>query len=76
MILGLADSFDAMTSDRTYRKAMPLDVVIKEIRKHSGDQFDPLLVEKFLSMNLEELMSEIYKPVKTAFPSVSTREGQ
>jgi len=63
-IVGLADCFDAMTSDRTYRKALSLDRVIQEIREHSGTQFDPDVVEKFLSMDMEKLMEELQKPVK------------
>jgi len=47
-IICLADSFDAMTSNRTYRKAMPLEVAMTEIRRCSGTQFDPGLTEAFL----------------------------
>ena len=61
-IVGLADVFDAMTSDRTYRKALPLTQVIDEIRRCSGTQFDPMLVEKFLAMNIEKLLEDIRRP--------------
>lgn len=37
----LADTFDAMTTDRPYRKALPIDVVLEEIHRHAGTQFDP-----------------------------------
>ncbi len=47
-IICLADCFDAMTSNRTYRKAMPLEVAMTEIRRCSGTQFDPGLTEAFL----------------------------
>jgi HD-GYP domain-containing protein (c-di-GMP phosphodiesterase class II) len=47
-ILCLADCFDAMTSNRTYRKALPLEVALAEIRRCSGTQFDPSLAEAFL----------------------------
>jgi len=40
-IVGVADSWDVMTSDRAYRKALPLDVAIAELKKCSGTQFDP-----------------------------------
>ncbi|MDB5330095.1 MAG: hypothetical protein JWP03_1246 [Phycisphaerales bacterium] len=48
-IICLADCFDAMTSNRTYRKALPLEVAMIEIRRCSGTQFDPALAEAFLS---------------------------
>jgi len=47
-IICLADCFDAMTSNRTYRKALPLEVALTEIRRCSGTQFDPTLAEVFL----------------------------
>ena len=67
-IIGLADSFDAMTSDRTYRKALPLDVVVKEIREWSGRQFDEEIVEKLLSLDLTEFITGMHEPEKTVFP--------
>ena len=47
-IICLADCFDAMTSNRTYRKALPLEVALTEIRRCAGTQFDPTLAESFL----------------------------
>jgi HD-GYP domain-containing protein (c-di-GMP phosphodiesterase class II) len=44
-ILSLCDLFDAVTSDRAYRKAMPRDLAFKIIRKNTGTQLDPGLVE-------------------------------
>jgi len=43
-ILAIADSFDAMTSDRPYRKALSLDVATAELHDNAGSQFDPELV--------------------------------
>src|SRR5947209_9323696 len=37
----VADAFDAMTSDRPYRKGMPADAGFAEVQKQSGKQFDP-----------------------------------
>jgi putative nucleotidyltransferase with HDIG domain len=59
-IVGLADVFDAMTSDRTYRKALPLEVVAEEIRSCAGTQFDTGLAELLLSMDLDALREELY----------------
>ncbi len=53
-IICLADSFDAMTSDRTYRKGMPVEVALAEIRKCSGTHFDPKLAEAFLQTSGED----------------------
>lgn len=49
-ILSVADSYDAMTSDRPYRRALPKDVAINEIITHSGTQFDPEVTEAFTSL--------------------------
>jgi len=53
-IICLADCFDAMTSNRTYRKALPLEVALSEIRRCSGTQFDPGLAEAFLRIDIEQ----------------------
>jgi putative nucleotidyltransferase with HDIG domain len=47
-ILAVADAFDAMTSDRPYRKMLSRDAAVKEIERCSGTQFDPAVVEAFL----------------------------
>jgi hypothetical protein len=44
-IILIADTIDAMTTDRPYRKRLPLDVVIAELEKCRGTQFDPALIE-------------------------------
>lgn len=49
-ILGVADSYDAMASDRSYRKALPQEVVRKEIEKGKGTQFDPAIADIMLAM--------------------------
>ncbi|GAB6107427.1 bifunctional diguanylate cyclase/phosphohydrolase [Fusibacter bizertensis] len=46
-ILSLVDSYDAMTNDRPYRKALSIEVAIAEIKRCSGTQFDPEMVEIF-----------------------------
>lgn len=45
-ILTIADSFDAMITDRPYRKSMTLDLALKEILANGGTQFNPEIVEK------------------------------
>ena len=49
-ILGVADSYDAMTSNRSYRKALPQEVVRAEIEKGRGTQFDPDIADIMLQM--------------------------
>ena len=46
-ILSIADAFDAMTSDRPYRKAMSASVAMQELRRFAGRQFDPSLLDPF-----------------------------
>ena len=48
-IMTIADTFDAMTSTRAYRKALPVVDAIAEIRRCSGTQFDPDIVPAFLA---------------------------
>jgi len=47
-ILMITDAFDAMTTDRSYRKAMSISDAVKELQKNAGTQFDPYLVEIFV----------------------------
>ena len=47
-ILAVADAFDAMLSERPYRKALSKEQTIKELKKNSGTQFDPEVVKAFL----------------------------
>jgi len=67
-IICIADCFDAMSSYRTYRDALPLEKAIDELRACAGTQFDVELVEKFLSIDLEKFMEEIHQPARTVFP--------
>lgn len=50
-ILAIADAYDAMTSDRPYRKAMSQKQAFSELKKNSGKQFDPKLVPIFIKVN-------------------------
>ena len=65
-IIALADSYDAMTSDRPYRKGLPQNKAIAEIKKGRGTQFDPFLSAEFVSL-LEET-------AKTPCPAKQTCE--
>jgi putative nucleotidyltransferase with HDIG domain len=72
-IFAIADSLDAMTSDRPYRKGMTFAAATEEIAQCAGQQFDPQIVDLFLSMPSEtwpELRTEIGKLSPSA-PSIN-----
>jgi putative nucleotidyltransferase with HDIG domain len=53
-IFAVADAFDAMTSDRPYRKALKQERAIEIIQEESGKQFDPIMVRAFLEVMAQE----------------------
>ncbi len=54
-ILAIAGSFDAMTSDRSCRRACSVEVARAEIIRSAGTQCDPRIVDTFLGLSVEEL---------------------
>ncbi len=58
-IIGLADSFDAMTSERPYRPAMSIERALDEIRKNLGAQFDEKVGQVFLGSNIYNLWESL-----------------
>ncbi len=57
-VVALADAFDAMTSDRPYRKGMAAEVAFAEIEKMAGRQFDPVFAAAFLAVR-DDLQREM-----------------
>jgi HD-GYP domain-containing protein (c-di-GMP phosphodiesterase class II) len=57
-IISVCESFDAMTSNTSYKVAMPLEAAVEEIRNCTGTQFDPLVAEAFLDLVEQGLISE------------------
>ena len=57
-IIALADSFDAMTSKRSYQKVLSDREALAEIIKNAGSQFDPQLARVFVEQVLEETWPE------------------
>jgi diguanylate cyclase (GGDEF)-like protein len=53
-IVSVCDAYEAMTTERTYRPAIPHDVARQELRRCAGTQFDPALVEAFLAVIEDE----------------------
>jgi len=49
-IISVADSFEAMTSDRSYRTALDDESAAEELKNHSGTQFDPQIVDIMLQI--------------------------
>lgn len=52
-VIAACDALHAMTSDRAYRRAMPLDAALGELRAHSGAQFDPAVVDVLVGLHAE-----------------------
>lgn len=64
-IVMLADTYDAMTSSRPYRSGLSRAVAVEEIRRCSGSQFNPKLVEPFIEVVFsfpEEVSDDIFRP--------------
>jgi hypothetical protein len=53
-MVAVIDAWDAMTSDRPYRKALGRDIATSELKRGSGTQFDPKVVEAFLKLEAED----------------------
>ncbi len=51
-IVSLADAFDAMTSSRAYREALPTEIAVEELKLNAGSQFDPQLIDVFIEHEL------------------------
>ena len=62
-IVSACDAFNAMTTDRSYRKALPLSVAVGELRKNSGTQFCPAVVDALVELVLEaEALARVTSP--------------
>jgi HD-GYP domain-containing protein (c-di-GMP phosphodiesterase class II) len=57
-IVSLADSFDAMTTDRPYRRRRTFEDVVRDLRENSGKQFDGKVVAAFATAILKEVNGE------------------
>lgn len=64
-IVSVIDAWDAMTSDRPYRKALSREVAREELIKGAGKQFDPKVVEAFLKLEEQEFLQNQQKSLKS-----------
>jgi putative nucleotidyltransferase with HDIG domain len=59
-IIMISDTTDAMTTDRPYRKRLPIEAVVQELQKYRGTQFDPRLVDMVVnSVTVRRVMAEL-----------------
>ena len=68
-VIAVADAFDAMTSDRPYRKKMALETAIEELKLNAGRQFDPEIVEAFCQMLADSNLNGVngqFPPCRTS----------
>ena len=73
-IVAVADAMEAMTSDRPYRKALKPEKVQAELMKHSGTQFDPLVVDAAIKVlgQIQENKSANLTP-SDSYPNASAK---
>ncbi len=74
-IVSVCDAYDAMTSDRPYRRAMSSADAIAELRRGAGTQWDPELVGLFLSCVMKEPADADLSPLSFAAPAGSHNQG-
>ncbi|MHB8836630.1 MAG: HD-GYP domain-containing protein [Candidatus Methylomirabilia bacterium] len=77
LIIGVADGFDAMTSNRPYRKSLGFEAAIREIAEHRGTQFDRNVAEAFLAQMTLAVHQEVSllarRPLETTAKEVFAR---
>lgn len=61
-VIGLVDSYDAMTSNRVYRRRLNDDIVMQELEKGKGSQWDPELVDIFVQLIKEGALERVWMP--------------
>ena len=61
-IATVVDSFDAMVTDRPYRKGMSIEEAVDELKRNRGTQFDPLVVDTILALHEEGNLKPAHLP--------------
>jgi response regulator RpfG family c-di-GMP phosphodiesterase len=78
-IFAVADTFDAMTSDRPYRRALPFRAAREEIEREAGRQFDPEFVQVFLSIPAQvwqDIQAEVAGPARHVICGIANGEAR
>ena len=68
-VVGLADAFDAMTSNRPYRPMLPFEHVKREIERNVGTQFDVHVVDALFALDMNRLMHQFAERATTCTAS-------
>lgn len=75
-IIMISDTADAMTTDRPYRKRLPVETVVQELQKYRGSQFDPRLVDLVInSVTLRRVMAELQTTNSAQAPAPASEGG-
>jgi len=74
-LLAVIDSFDAMTTDRPYRSAMPPELALEEIKQRAGVQFDPKMVEIFQQIWVSSVVKSIIRDHVESGDEMEGKEG-
>ena len=74
-VIGLADAFDAMSTNRTYRRALKHEDVMAEIQRCAGTQFDPELAKVFTELDFGPFFAMVQKH-QAAFEEGVTTEDE
>jgi HD-GYP domain-containing protein (c-di-GMP phosphodiesterase class II) len=75
-ILNVADAFDAMTSDRSYRRALDVEDALLELARGAGTQFDPAVVRCLLAMQQAGRFPKLQSPSTEELQSLRWRTAQ
>lgn len=74
-VICLADSFDAMTTDRTYRQARPIPIAAAEIRRCAGTQFDPELAQLLLEDDMADVLTRMTRIGEQSIRDMTSTTG-
>lgn len=74
-ILSAADAIEAMASDRPYRKAGDAQAILRELQKHSGTQFDPIIVDAFTKVIRRKGEALIVNSARNVLRFIESHQG-